>query len=63
MTSMKKYCKPTIKVTTVEADNVIAASPNTTVDGNSLPIGGGLTDDAKNTGGQAKGFNIWDDNE
>lgn len=63
MTSMKKYCKPTLKVTTVEADNVIAASPNTTVNGNSLHIEGGLPTDAPQKGGQAKGFNIWDDNE
>lgn len=63
MTAMKKYCKPTIKVTKVEADNVMAASPNTTVNGNSLPIREDLPTDAPQKGGQAKGFNIWDDNE
>ena len=60
---MKKYCKPTIKVTKVEADNVMAASPNTTVNGNSLPIREDLPTYATQKGGQAKGFNIWDDNE
>lgn len=60
---MKKYCKPTIKVTRVEADNIMAASPNATVNSNDLPIGGDLPTYATKNGGQAKGLNIWDDNE
>lgn len=41
----------------------MAASPNTTVNGNSLSVGGNLPTDATKNGGQAKGFNIWNDNE